>query len=107
MRIASLGRSEAWCEAFCKEVMLCNFARDRNIDDRELMAEILASLGLEAGSILQQATCETTKAQLREAADAATRYGIFGAPSFIVGDEPYWGNDRLEDALSVAVQDRR
>ena len=30
------------------------------------------------------------------------RIGIFGAPSIIVGDEMFWGNDRLEDALAWA-----
>jgi 2-hydroxychromene-2-carboxylate isomerase len=29
----------------------------------------------------------------------ATDKGIFGAPSFVIGKEIFWGNDRLEDAL--------
>jgi 2-hydroxychromene-2-carboxylate isomerase len=29
--------------------------------------------------------------------------GIFGAPTFFVGDEMFWGNDRLEDALALAA----
>jgi 2-hydroxychromene-2-carboxylate isomerase len=29
--------------------------------------------------------------------------GIFGAPTFFVGDEMFWGDDRLEDALAFAL----
>ena len=36
------------------------------------------------------------------AEEAATRLGIFGAPTFVVGEELFWGNDRLEDALEWA-----
>ena len=31
------------------------------------------------------------------------RKGIFGAPTFFVGSQMYWGNDRLEDALEAAA----
>ncbi|MER2541377.1 MAG: DsbA family protein, partial [Azonexus sp.] len=33
--------------------------------------------------------------------------GIFGAPMFFVGDEMFWGNDRLEDALVFAKSQAR
>ena len=44
-----------------------------------------------------------TKQQLREQTDEAIRRGIFGAPSCTVGDELFWGNDRLETAIQFAV----
>jgi len=33
----------------------------------------------------------------------ALERGIFGAPSFVVAGELFWGDDRLEDALNLAV----
>ena len=42
------------------------------------------------------------KAALRAQTDTARRLGIFGAPSFIVQGELFWGDDRLEDALAFA-----
>ena len=52
-----------------------------------------------------------TRDRLRLQTDHAVRLGIFGAPTFRVGDELFWGNDRLEDAIAwctraPAVRDR-
>ena len=47
-----------------------------------------------------------TKNALRAATDQARNLGIFGAPSMVVGDELFWGDDRLEDAVLFA-RDKR
>jgi 2-hydroxychromene-2-carboxylate isomerase len=39
---------------------------------------------------------------LKTATDAARKLGIFGAPTFAIGPEIFWGDDRLEDALAFA-----
>ena len=41
------------------------------------------------------------------ATDAARAKGIFGAPSFVVGNELFWGDDRLEDAIDWAKSHER
>ena len=43
-----------------------------------------------------------TIAALEAETDQATKLGVFGAPSFVVRDEVFWGDDRLDDALSWA-----
>jgi 2-hydroxychromene-2-carboxylate isomerase len=62
----------------------------------------LAQLGLPAAELLDQAQTEPTKALLREQTEQARAKGIFGAPTFFVGTEMFWGNDRLDDALLLA-----
>ncbi len=42
------------------------------------------------------------KAELREATDTAHELGVFGVPTIAVGDELFWGDDRLEDAAALA-----
>ena len=44
-----------------------------------------------------------SKPAARHGVPAAAR-GIFGAPTFFVGDEMFWGNDRLDDALTLAAR---
>ena len=44
------------------------------------------------------------KALLRQQTETARDKGIFGAPTFFVGQEMFWGNDRLDDALLFAVE---
>jgi 2-hydroxychromene-2-carboxylate isomerase len=41
------------------------------------------------------------KQELREATDAAHELGVFGVPTIAIGDELFWGDDRLEDAAQV------
>ncbi|WP_371818077.1 DsbA family protein [Bradyrhizobium sp. CCBAU 53421] len=55
-----------------------------------------------SSDILQRAQSEPVKALLRKQTDEARARGVFGAPTFFVGTEMYWGNDRLDDALVCA-----
>ena len=47
------------------------------------------------------------KERLKDQTDLAQESGIFGAPSFMVGEELFWGNDRLEQALELARRGER
>jgi len=104
MRIALLGADAPWIGAFCRAVMELNFALDQDIDQPERLASILMELELPAAEILDRAETEPVKAELRQQTDAARRKGIFGAPTFFVGTEMFWGNDRLDDALILAAE---
>jgi 2-hydroxychromene-2-carboxylate isomerase len=64
---------------------------------------VLARLGLPAARILQDAQAEQNKLRLREQTETARARGVFGAPTFFVRGEMFWGNDRLDDALAFAA----
>jgi 2-hydroxychromene-2-carboxylate isomerase len=106
-RVALVGAEEPWIGAFSKKVMDLNFVRDQDINDTAHLAPILTELGLPAAEILAQAQSEPTKGRLREQTDEARRRGVFGAPTFFVGAELFWGNDRLDDALLFAAEQNR
>jgi 2-hydroxychromene-2-carboxylate isomerase len=103
-RIALLGADQPWIGAFCRRVMELNFVHDEDINRLERLGEILGELGLPAEEILSESQAGPTKNRLREQTEEARRRGIFGAPTFFVGTEMFWGNDRLDDALSVASE---
>ena len=103
-RVALLGAQEPWIGAFSRRVMELNFVHDEDINNAERLAPILTELGLPAPELLEQAQAEATKTRLREQTDEARRRGIFGAPTFFVGSEMFWGNDRLDDALLFASE---
>jgi 2-hydroxychromene-2-carboxylate isomerase len=84
--------------------MLQNFVTDRDIDTAQNVSEILAALELPAQEIISEAEAEPNKLLLREQTQTAARRGVFGAPTFFVGDEMFWGNDRLEDAIDFAAE---
>jgi 2-hydroxychromene-2-carboxylate isomerase len=102
-RVALQGEGEPWLDAFCEQVMLANFADDREIGDEAVIRGILAGLGADSAAIIAATKSDACKAALRARTAEAQARGIFGAPMFFVGDEMYWGNDRLEEALAHAT----
>ncbi|MBW9102745.1 2-hydroxychromene-2-carboxylate isomerase [Paraburkholderia phenoliruptrix] len=99
LRVALLGAQREWIAAYCREIMQQNFVHDRDIGSVEVVSEALAKLGLPAQQIIADAQSDANKLRLREQTEAAAAKGIFGAPTFFVGNEMFWGNDRLDDAL--------
>jgi 2-hydroxychromene-2-carboxylate isomerase len=106
LRIALLASDQPWMAAFCRKVMEQNFVRDQDINQPGSIAPILAGLGLPAEDILNQAQSEPVKTGLRTQTEMARDKGIFGAPTFFVGNEMFWGNDRLDDALLFASEQK-
>jgi 2-hydroxychromene-2-carboxylate isomerase len=106
-RVALHGEGMPWVEAFCEQVMLANFADDREIGDEAVIGAILGGLGVDGAAMIAGAQSEACKAELRARTAVAQARGIFGAPTFLVGDEMFWGNDRLEDALIYATASER
>jgi 2-hydroxychromene-2-carboxylate isomerase len=82
--------------------MLANFAEDRDIGSVECLYQILSAMNQDAEAILRAAQSDDNKARLRARNDQAKALHIFGAPTFMVGEAMFWGNDRLDDALAHA-----
>ncbi len=103
-RLALAGESAGWTPDFTRAVYTANFAEQRDISDDATLAEILTKLGVDEAAATAAANLPETKARLKAQTDEAIARGIFGAPSFMVGDELFWGNDRLEEAIEFAVK---
>lgn len=101
-RVALVGVEEGWVAAFARAVMTANFAEDREIGEEAVIVEILGTLGLPGAEVITRAQADANKLALRCQTERAAELGLFGAPSFRVGEELFWGNDRLEDALAWA-----
>jgi 2-hydroxychromene-2-carboxylate isomerase len=99
-RVALIGAEKPWIGEFCRRIMQLNFAADQNIDTAACVSEVLGQLGLRAQEIIDAAQDEANKLRLRNQTELARTKGIFGAPTFFVGEEMFWGNDRLDDALT-------
>lgn len=102
LRVALYGAEQPWINEFCQCVMLQNFVDDQDINAEENVCNVLEQLHLPAASIIAAAQSEENKLKLRAQTDKAKALGIFGAPTFFVGGEMFWGNDRLDDAIAWA-----
>ncbi|WP_447917429.1 DsbA family protein [Achromobacter aegrifaciens] len=98
-RIALLGQDESWGRDFCVAVFRANFQHDLDIQSEDVVHAVLTDLGLDADVLIARGKTEAAKEALRRQVDRARNLGLFGAPTFFVDGEMFWGNDRLEDAL--------
>ena len=98
-RVALVGIDEGWGEDFSRAVYRAQFAEGRQIGDPAVIGTIVSAIGHDGGAALARTQTDAIKARLRANTEEAQRLGVFGAPSFVVKDELFWGNDRLEQAL--------
>ena len=68
----------------------------RNLGDAEVLAQVLRDGGFDPAHIAALAAEPEVKAQLVANTEEAVARGVFGAPTFFVGEEMFWGQDRLD-----------
>ncbi len=82
--------------AFLHALFRAYFADGRNISDPAVVGAVAGECGLDGGEVLAAAQDPLVKDELKAQVDAAIVRGVFGAPFIFVGDEAFWGNDRLD-----------
>jgi len=93
-----------WLPGFVRAVYRANFEQDLDISTPATVGRCLTASGEDPAAILEEAQRPESKARLRGQTEEAVGHGIFGAPTFRVGSELFWGNDRLEDALVWSME---
>jgi 2-hydroxychromene-2-carboxylate isomerase len=101
-RVALVGLQDGWGEDFSRAVYRAEFGDGLDISEPTVVSAIVGNLGHDADPVLARAQSTAIKSALRASTEEAERLGIFGAPSFVTAGELFWGNDRLEQALSWA-----
>ena len=102
LRVALVAADEGWCPSFLKESYRAWFLDDKAPGVDVNTAEVIRAVGRNPEEVIARAdTSEMHDAVLRET-QAARELGIFGSPTFVVDREIFWGDDRLEDAITFA-----
>jgi 2-hydroxychromene-2-carboxylate isomerase len=81
---------------YCKTVFNAIWVESLNMSDPATAAAALGKAGFDAQALVALASEQTTKDALKAATQAAVDRGVFGAPTFFVGDQMFWGQDRME-----------
>ena len=76
-------------------VMRAVWAEERNIADERTLAELLAEADLSAARI-EDAHSQAVRERYEADTQMAIDNGVFGAPSYVIDGEIYWGQDRLD-----------
>ena len=77
----------------------------RNLNDPQTIAAVLTENGFDPQEIMTLCNDESVKATLKENTEAAIKRGVFGAPSMFIGDQLYFGQDRLDFVEEALRQD--
>jgi 2-hydroxychromene-2-carboxylate isomerase len=102
-RVGVIAGNEGWGPAFARAAYGTWFIDHLDFGKPDVLAPLLSSLGQDASAVIERADSEAGKAAFEAETDVARALGIFGAPTFAVGPEIFWGHDRMEDALLWAV----
>ena len=102
-RLAVLAAAEGWCEDFVTATYEGWFEQGHIPGNEPFLSRSLQQLGKDPMTTLARASAPQAIAAYEAATDEARALGLFGAPSFVTRGEIFWGDDRLEDALSWAA----
>jgi 2-hydroxychromene-2-carboxylate isomerase len=84
-------------ERYVDAVFAAMWEDGRDMDDVPTIVEVLTAAGLDAAALLERSQDAEVKAALLANTESAHARGAFGSPTFFVGDEMWFGKERLRD----------
>jgi 2-hydroxychromene-2-carboxylate isomerase len=102
MRAATFAKEIGRTVAFSLAAFRQAFAAGRDLSEVDNVLLAAAAAEMHPRALLAAVERDAIKARLREATDRAGDLGVIGVPSVAVGDEVFWGDDRLEEAAAAA-----
>jgi 2-hydroxychromene-2-carboxylate isomerase len=102
-RVGMIAAAEGWCADYTKATFRAWFLDGKPAGVPSSVNSVLVDLGRKPAPTVARAAAPEIAARLKDETDAARRLGIFGSPSFAVGTEIFWGDDRLDEAIAFAA----
>ena len=106
MRSAVAAQALGCFERCVDALFAAMWEQQRNMADDAQIAAVLAEAGLDSAVLIAQSQAPDVKARLLANTEQAHARGAFGSPTFFVGDDIYFGKDRLrevEEAIALAA----
>ncbi len=98
-----VAQRDGFGDAYIEAVQTAMWENEKNMGDPEVIAAVLTEAGLDGPAILAGTQDPAIKEQLKANTEAAVARGVFGLPAFFIGDEMFFGKERLgqiEDMLA-------
>jgi len=99
-RVAVLGAQEGWCADYARATYRRWFQQGLAAGSEPNLSQSLREIGQDPQRVITQAAGDAIGQAYDAATEAARGLGIFGVPTFVVRGELFWGDDRLDDAIS-------
>ncbi|MEX2106882.1 MAG: DsbA family protein [Solirubrobacterales bacterium] len=104
MRAATFAKQTGRTVSFALAAFRQAFAAGRDLSDPDNVIIAGAGCELHPRALLKAVQTDIVKNALREATDGAAALSVHGVPSVVVGEEVFWGDDRLEEAIEAATR---
>ena len=101
LRAAVIAERHGRLREFSRAVFRWNFGETGRLDDIDTIARAAEDADLEPQEVRAHIADDDVKQAVKDATDAAIDLGVFGVPTVQVGDELFWGDDRLEEASAA------
>ena len=102
-QVAILGAEEGWVEEYTRAAYQFWFEEDDPAGQEPNLTLALTKVGVDPARALTDARTPRIIDRLAHETAEAMKLGVFGAPTFVVEGEVFWGDDRLEDAIDWAL----
>ncbi len=81
---------------YCQAVYHAIWVDSKNMNDPATVGQVLHAAGFDPAAMVALAGAQSTKDALKVATEEAVARGVFGAPTFFVGNAMFWGQDRMD-----------
>lgn len=96
MRGAVVAQHDGFFAAYQKAMFRAMWVDEKDMNDPAVIGEVVSAAGIDVTSLLKRTGEQDIKDELKATTEEAVNRGAFGAPTFFVGDEMFFGQDRLE-----------
>jgi 2-hydroxychromene-2-carboxylate isomerase len=103
LRVGVIAAMEGWCAEYSKATYRAWFLEHKATGDGHHVEEVLAALKKPVNEILARAASDEVTHRLNSETDVARKLGVFGSPTFAIGPELFWGDDRMDQAIAWAL----
>lgn len=90
------GQDPESAKALARALYHAHWGEGRDIGNPEAVLDVAGAVGLDPAAVAAGLQEQGVKDRLREETERAIQRGVFGSPFVLVGDEPFWGWDRLD-----------
>lgn len=101
-RAALVAIEQGHGDTYVRSVYRAIWAEEANLAERSTLVVVLDNAGLEGQALLTAADEPRYGELLAKSTEAAAQRGVFGSPTFFVGDQMFFGNDRLDFLTEAA-----
>lgn len=102
-RVGIVAAEEGWIRDYTLASFQAWYLEGHELGSIDSLNSILAPLGRRAETLAERANSGLVRERYAQETAAARELGMFGSPSFAVGQEIFWGDDRLEEAIAWAA----